>query len=343
MRKESRLRPKWPQIAPWAKAFSPKPLQRLAMPDGSAFGKRLLPRGLLSFAQSDSVVLILLLFFPLLLFSVPYPPLRGPVEPYISGDTFRARCDHAYDEITRFIPHLVKQGETVFINGDLLGEFFSRHHPWIRFPYILISHNTDCAIPGPYASYLDDPKILAWFTQNPDGTLHPKLHPLPIGVENRHWKRRNVETIAAINALHLPKTHLLYCNFNAKTYPLERNLVEALFANAPFTLYQRRVNQEESFEPYIREIASSQFVLAPRGNGLDTHRLWETLYMGSYPIIKTSSLDPLLEGLPVVIVADWNDVTEEFLHSKYEEFQKKTFNLEKLYTNFWFQWIDSYK
>ena len=44
------------------------------------------------------------------------------------------------------------------------------------------------------------------------------------------------------------------------------------------------------------------------GNGLDCHRTWELLYLGCIVITRTSPLDPLFEGLPVVIVRDWEEV-----------------------------------
>lgn len=55
------------------------------------------------------------------------------------------------------------------------------------------------------------------------------------------------------------------------------------------------------------------FSISPHGNGLDCHRTWEDLVLGCIVIVKTSSLDPLYEGLPVVIVKDWSEVTKENL------------------------------
>jgi hypothetical protein len=84
------------------------------------------------------------------------------------------------------------------------------------------------------------------------------------------------------------------------------------------------------FDVYLNELASCKFAAAPRGNGLDTHRLWESLYLGSYPIVKTSFLDSLYADLPVVIIEDWSQVTEEFLKEKYIELNSRSFNYEKM-------------
>jgi hypothetical protein len=57
--------------------------------------------------------------------------------------------------------------------------------------------------------------------------------------------------------------------------------------------------------------ANYAFEISPRGNGLDCHRSWEALLLRTIPIVRTSSLDPVYEGLPVAIVSDWDEVTPD--------------------------------
>jgi hypothetical protein len=54
-------------------------------------------------------------------------------------------------------------------------------------------------------------------------------------------------------------------------------------------------------------------VLSPHGGGLDCHRTWEALALGHLVVVPSSSLDPLFEGLPVVAVESWREVTAEAL------------------------------
>ncbi len=282
-----------------------------------------------------------LLLFPLLLFAVPWIPGREPIDPFISGDTFRAHADFVYDELDRSIePETVPPKSTIFTNGDFLDEFFEQVHPRIGAEYILIVHNTDRPIPGHHRDRLDDPKILALFTQNLDTTAHPKAHPLPIGLENRHWNRLNRETLQEFKAKQLEKTHFLYCNFAKETYPAERELVMKLCGYKPYTYTCRR----KPYRLFVEDVAKSKFVLAPRGNGLDTHRLWEALYAGSYPIVKSSPIDSLYEGLPVVVVKEWEEATQEFLRKKYEELSgRNDYKWEKLTIDYYLNQINEYK
>ncbi len=273
--------------------------------------------------------------------AIPWPPNRGPIAPFISGDTFRAHCDFAYDEISKSLqPETVPAKSTIFVNGDILGEFLELVHPKILNPYILVVHNTDWMIPGRYKSYLDDPKILVLFTQNPDGTVHPKLHLLPIGIENRHWNPKNRELLQETKKLELEKKFLLYSNFNRETFPSERTEVLNRFASAPFVYTSVR----KPYPEFVRDLAFSKFVLSPRGNGLDCHRTWEALYAGAYPVVRSSPLDPLFEGLPVVIVQNWEEVTESFLQQKFEEFsQRSDWQWGKIYIEYYLKQIQAEK
>jgi hypothetical protein len=56
------------------------------------------------------------------------------------------------------------------------------------------------------------------------------------------------------------------------------------------------------FENYLETLASSKFVLAPRGTGPESYRVWESLYVGSYPIVLSSFMDLFYDGFFVVIV-----------------------------------------
>ena len=52
------------------------------------------------------------------------------------------------------------------------------------------------------------------------------------------------------------------------------------------------------FKDYIAKLGEYQFVLCPPGVGTDTHRFWETILVGSIPIVETSTLDDLYSKFP---------------------------------------------
>jgi hypothetical protein len=68
--------------------------------------------------------------------------------------------------------------------------------------------------------------------------------------------------------------------------------------------------------------------------------------LGSYPIVKTSTLDYLYTDLPVVIVPKWDNITLELLENKYQEFRSPSnankYNFKKLYVDYWNQTFRSH-
>lgn len=81
------------------------------------------------------------------------------------------------------------------------------------------------------------------------------------------------------------------------------------------------------------------FSISPHGNGLDCHRTWEDLILGCIVIVKTSPLDPLYDGLPVVIIKDWAEITSNNLDKWLAQYKDAFTNpsyREKLTYTYWF-------
>lgn len=84
------------------------------------------------------------------------------------------------------------------------------------------------------------------------------------------------------------------------------------------------------------------FSISPHGNGLDCHRTWEDLVLGSIVIVKTSLLDCLYEELPVVILQDWSEITQSNMDKWLVQYADAFTNPEyrkKLTHEYWFSKI----
>jgi hypothetical protein len=265
---------------------------------------------------------------------------RGASAPFISGDTFRAHVDHVFDETTSdFNPKNVNQGDVIFVKTDweYLETFFTKYHPQIDFQYILLTHNSDHRAPGPFDNYLNDPKLLAWFAQNMEGEFHPKIHPIPIGIANRCWGHGNPRIFSSYLPMgkNTNRPILCYLNFAPSSYPKERPYVWNLFASQPWCT----ASVSKPLPQYLQDLSQAKFVLSPRGNGLDCHRTWEALLMGAIPIVRSSSLDPLFSDLPVLIIKNWEMITETYLNEQYEIMKHKTYDRQKLFIEYWMNHI----
>jgi len=272
---------------------------------------------------------------------------RSSSSPYLTGDTFRFFCEFSFDEVDISMdPQQVKSGDLIYVHPDYLSEFVSRVHPRIVSHYCLITHNSDFLMPCfgrkacPLMKYLDDEKLIAWFGFNVDESKHPKLHTIPLGTANNYLGYGNKTVICKVQGLlpQLERNILLYSNFSKYTYPKERRVVSNFFKDKEYCTHSNL----KDFEEYLRDLAQSKFVLSPRGYCEDCFRTWESILMGAIPIVKKSPLDSIFEGLPVLIIEDWNEISEEFLLEKYEEMKNTSYQMEKAYIFYWMDFIRSY-
>lgn len=266
---------------------------------------------------------------------------RTPCYPYITGDAFRAFSDHIFDEDMQYLDvKSIGKGDVVFVNADYLDGFFLKYHPLITNPYILITHNSDVDITNKYAQYLDDDLLIMWFGQNVFDYQHAKLIPIPIGLTNRYNPLGDPANItSAINKLKTLRNGrpiLAYLNASIHTNITERKKVYDVFFDKRFC---KKMTKWICFNEYLKYLSSSKFVISPRGNGLDCHRTWEALYLGAIPIIKKSKMDSVFDGLPVLVVDKWEEISEELLINKYKEIRACEFDFSKLYIDYWLNLI----
>ena len=77
---------------------------------------------------------------------------------------------------------------------------------------------------------------------------------------------------------------------------------------------------------------------------MDTHRLWEVLYLGGIPIVLHKSFMAVYaDELPIVVVNDWQQLEDtNFLESKHHELSAMTFNVQALNVDTWIDEISNY-
>lgn len=130
----------------------------------------------------------------------------------------------------------------------------------------------------------------------------------------------------------------IYANFTIETNIAERLPLKKLLIQKNVGFHEAEVSLTGRAE-YLRRIRQANFTVCPEGNGVDTHRIWEALYMQSIPIVKSNPiLNPLLENLPVVIVNKWSQIfQEDFLMSHWNNLQDTVFPVSKISATYWNQ------
>lgn len=95
---------------------------------------------------------------------------------------------------------------------------------------------------------------------------------------------------------------------------------------------------KQSFENYYQQIASSKFMICPRGCGLDTYRMWDCLYYGCIPIVVKYEGYQDMNDLPILFVNNWKEyfsLSENYLNDAWDKMLDKKYNYDKISFNWW--------
>jgi len=181
-----------------------------------------------------------------------------------------------------------------------------------------------------YIEALNNNKIIHWFGQNTT-IMHPKLTTLPIGIANSQWEHGNLNTMEEVIKMKNSKSKLLYVNFNVGTNSKIRSIVKSIMIKNGYEFIESNLK----FKEYLLDMSSYKFAICPEGNGPDCHRIWECLYLGTIPIVHNIVSYQEFSDLPILMIDDWNIVTDDFLNHQYELFSNKKYNLSKLSFSYW--------
>lgn len=178
-----------------------------------------------------------------------------------------------------------------------------------------------------------------WFAMNCE-VIHDKVIPVPLGVTDTSWCDiiGDLDVIIETNKLERNIKNLCYFNCNTKRRDAglkDRLMIQKGFSKRDWVTFGTFERTKSGHKRFIEDIYNHKFVFCPRGNGVDTHRLWMALYLGTIPIVKDHITYRTFKHLPIVFVNDWREVNEEFLNKKYEEIHSKEYDLSILKMSYW--------
>jgi hypothetical protein len=183
-------------------------------------------------------------------------------------------------------------------------------------------------------------KITKWYSSNMGVHDHP-FEGIPFGT-NPSTKELVVKYKDTL------KDKLLYMNFRHERedgYELCSEIAHD-FRIEIWNRYKDRdwvtVESKVSEDQYCSNLAQHKFAFSPAGNGVDTYRTWECLYLGVIPIVQKSEVTAWFSDLPILELTEdeWKNLDDEFLERKYGEMKSKTYNMEKLDKRFWINRIE---
>lgn len=230
------------------------------------------------------------------------------VNPFIVQNTDK----HLYiNEVDTVPPHF-RTVQNVFCYTDILRHRFEKLCYLlsnIQNPFRLFVHNSDDGFKLYHSELLKIiPNIKHIYTQNIEITPTSDITPLPIGIANRMWRHGDLEAWKQIKTI--PKTEHIYMNFLRETNFSKRQhcmnvMLSKDIPNQPNFTYAN----------YLAHLAKFRFAICPEGNGLDTHRFWECLYLKTIPIcLKNPITLYFQQHFPIVLLDSWEELDPTQLH-----------------------------
>ena len=256
-------------------------------------------------------------------------------------------------------------GMSIYVCSDLLQYFVNNILQLINKKFVLVSGDSDLCVPiesineNDFNKLIYSSNLIIWYTQNTRYQNHNKIFQLPIGLDyhsisdnpNHTWKlleeksmpieQENIlKNIIENSKSFYERISQIYVNFsmvNDRFNQRKQSLI-----NIPNNLLKMNINFIKRTDNW-RIMSKYTFVLSPFGNGMDCHRTWEALCLGCIPILKAPNFVNLFEGLPVLFVNDWNEITQDLLLKTIEKFKNTNFDYNKLKLNYWVTKINCYK
>jgi len=235
----------------------------------------------------------------------------------------------------------------------------------IKHKFILVSGDSDeenynqlFSNESEFLNFINNDKIVHWFSQNCT-VDHPKVTRMPIGLDYHTFSKDKNSPVEQENVL---------INIKNSSKPFHERINKCYMNfSPPPDIYHYKYDRDEALRdiPHTISIKEKEkqdrdicwqnqtkyaFVVSPYGHGLDCHRTWEALILGCIPIIRTSGIDPLFDGLPVLFINNWSDLTQELLDNTVEKMiqlknssKNMDFEYEKLELKYWTDKINLYK
>lgn len=249
----------------------------------------------------------------------------------------------------------LKKGDVLYLDATLVLPFYKKYWKHIKEPIKIVSGNQDITFPeietedpDIFNRFLSEPKLIKWFSQNMCLT-GPKVEKIPIGLDY-HTLANHMGTghpwgkgiMPVVQEAYLrgverkpwaERLPVAFCNWH---FFADRGDRKEVLEKADKRCFYFVQNYQVRVESWAAQ-GHFAFVCSPRGGGIDCHRTWEALCLGCVPIVKTSGMDSLWNGLPVWIVNDWSEITPENCQKQKELFagKQELFNSHKLRLGYW--------
>ena len=266
-------------------------------------------------------------------------------KPYVSGDSFKKFSDHIFDKSEEMKISDIKENDLIFVQTEYLQNFIKEYLPDINTYFILLTHNSSITINENHLKMIGD-KEFKWFASNLNVSIlkDKRIEVLPFGIKNRkNLSEGRLNTFSFDIPHHDNKKNKIYSSVNILK---NKDRVDVLRISKESKIVDSK--NYANHKRYIKDLSLYKYNICPSGEGVDTHRFWESLIVKTIPIVKKSDFIENLNrfDIPMLILESWEelyDISENDLSSLYEKYmtQFKENNFVKL--EFWLDLINQSK
>lgn len=224
----------------------------------------------------------------------------------------------------------VRLSDSIFIPGERFLEFLADASELIT-ARTLVTGNSD----QNFLNSVELPtSVNLWLCQNNGIPQEKKIRTLPIGIENLRLGRAGLKKYFQAHRESAPIDRVLVPPMSPTNPARYMVVFEALKRPDIFEVRQKLIDESE----YFSLTRDFRFVMCCEGNGFENHRIWETLYQGSFPILINSTWSKSLQylGLPIMYVDSLDEIQADALQdfaTRNSDFLPES--AECLWTPFW--------
>tara|TARA_B100000902_G_scaffold399837_1_gene472904 strand:+ start:4571 stop:5404 length:834 start_codon:yes stop_codon:yes gene_type:complete len=250
-----------------------------------------------------------------------------------------------YIETNKF--SYLDSGNCIFCKTDFLQEDFNRIEN-LNKKVIVLSGNSDYPIDQWHVE--NAPKNLFKFYGQNVLCKDPRFIPVPMGVESSVVAKRGInhgvfyDRSKDLQDLLISYSEdqkdvskaskFIYANYSVYTNQNHRQEILDFIGNIDYINW----SHGKSTIDFHKDILDHRITLCPAGNGVDTHRLWEVIYLNRIPLtIKTGDYAiyyDLYKHLPIIILDSIEELADfDYIHSLYEKVKYNS--TEKAYFDYW--------
>lgn len=181
---------------------------------------------------------------------------------------------------------------------------------WPNLRLVLLHNGDNTVSHEVFKDFLErHPKVVIWAENNMD--VHDRVRTVPLLEQNRRWREGTPEYDPPIQLSRRRDrdTGFLF-PFCSGT-----NMLRARWVSIAYHMREKKeleLSTKLPMDDYLERLEESVAIVCPPGNGVDTHRHWESLYKGAWAVVEdnahTQNLLREYPSLPLIPIKDIEDL-----------------------------------